>query len=95
MADMAYNAGMDIVNPREDIFLSDHAVSQSIIRRISIEDIMLTLDLGQHSEGMEEGTMEACSEIDGKPITVIYDELDHRFRDVFYIITVIKKRCPE
>ena len=94
MADIAYNIGMGIANPRQDMFLSDHAVSQSITRRISIEDIMLTLDFGQHSGGMEEGTMEACIELDGKPITVIYDELDHRFRDVFYIITVMRKRCP-
>lgn len=95
MADIVYNGDMDINNPREDIFLSDHAVSQSIARRISIEDIMLTLDFGQHSEGVEEGTMEACTELDGKPITVIYDELEHRFRDVFYLITVMRKRCPK
>ena len=39
--------------------------------------------------------MEACIEIKGKPITVIYDELEYKFKDVFYIVTVMKKRCPE
>ena len=40
-------------------------------------------------------TLEACIEIGGRPITVVYDELDHRFRDLFRIITVIRKRCPQ
>ncbi len=60
-----------------------------------MEHIMLILDLGQHSEGEEEQTMEARAEIDGRPITVIYDELDHKFRDIFRVITVIRKRCRE
>ncbi len=60
-----------------------------------MEDVRLTLDLGQHSHGEVEETMEACVETDGKPVTVIYDELDHKFRDTFRVITVIRKRCPE
>ncbi|MCY4651593.1 MAG: DUF4258 domain-containing protein [Dehalococcoidia bacterium] len=78
-----------------DIILTDHASYQMRRRRITMEDIRLILDLGQHSEGEEEQTMEACAEIDGRPITVIYDELDHRFRDIFRVITVIRKRCRE
>ena len=78
-----------------DIALTDHASYQMRRRRITMEDIGLVLDLGQHYEGEEEQTMEACAEIDGRPITVIYDELDHRFRDIFRVITVIRKRCRE
>ena len=88
MADMSYN-------PRVDIILTDHASYQMRKRRITMEHIRLVLDLGQHSEGEEEQTMEACAEIDGRPITVIYDELDHRLTDIFRVITVIRKRCPE
>ncbi len=39
--------------------------------------------------------MEAHAEIDGRPITIIYDELDHRFRDVFRVITVFRRRRRE
>lgn len=78
-----------------DIILTDHASYQMRKRRIAMEDIRLTLDLGHHLEGEEEETMEAYAEIDGKPIAVIYDELDHRFRGVFRVITVIRKRGRE
>ena len=78
-----------------DIFLTDHASYQMRKRRFTMEDVRLTLAVGLHSQGEEEETMEACTEIDGKPITVIYDELEHRFRDVFRVITVIRKRCRE
>ena len=88
MADISYN-------PFEDIILSDHASHQMMARRVSMEYIRLVLTLGQHLEGLEEETMEACAEIDGRPITVVYDELDHKFRDVFHIITVIIKRRRE
>ena len=88
MADMSYN-------PSVDIILTDHASRQMMRRRISIEDIRLVLTLGRHSDGLEEETMEACAEIDGRPITVVYDELAHKFRDVFHVITVIRKRCRE
>ncbi len=88
MADIVYD-------PRVDIILTDHASYQMRRRRITMEDIRLTLDLGQRSEGEVEQTLEACAEIDGRPIAVIYDELDHRFRDIFRVITVIGKRCRE
>ena len=82
-------------NHRVDIVLTDHASYQMRDRRITMEHIRLVLDLGQHSEGEEEQTMEACAEIDGRPITVVYDELTHRLRDIFRVITVIRKRCRE
>ncbi len=88
MADISYN-------PCVDIILTDHASYQMRKRRITMEHLTLVLDLGQHYEGEEEQTMEACIEIDGRPITVIYDELDHRLTDIFRVITVIRKRCPE
>ena len=88
MADIGYDSPVDII-------LTDHASYQMRRRRITMEDVRLILDLGQHYEGEEEQTMEACAEIDGRPVTVIYDELDHRFRDIFRMITVIRKRCRE
>ena len=85
---MSYTTGVDII-------LTHHVSHQMRKRRITMEHIRLVLDLGQHSEGEEEQTMEACAEIDGRPITVVYDELAHRLRDIFRVITVIRKRCRE
>jgi hypothetical protein len=63
-------------------------------RRVSLEDVALTLQHGEHVEGYEEGTGEAClDELDGRPLTVVYDSFEHRFRGVFYVITVLRRRC--
>ena len=89
MADISYN-----YSPR-DIIPTDHASNQMRKRRISRDYINLVLTYGEHLEGEYEGTREACIEIDGIPITVVYDKLAHKSEDVFRIITVIKKRCRE
>ena len=78
-----------------DIVLTDHAVSQMRRRRISLEDTLLVLELGVHVDGLEEGTREACTEVDGRPITIVYDELEFRFRGTFVIVTVIRRKCRE
>ena len=78
-----------------EIVLTNHAVVQMQKRRITFQDVQLVLQLGNHVPGGVEETMEACIEIGGRPITVVYDELDHRFRDLYRIITVIRKKCPQ
>ena len=78
-----------------EIILTSHTVDQMQKRRITFQDVQLVLQLGNHALGGVGETMEACIEIGGRPITVVYDELDHRFRDLFRIITVIRKRCPQ
>ena len=74
---------------------TDHAVSQMRRRRITWEDIRLVLELGVHVDGLQEGTLEACTEIDGRPITVVYNELEYRFRNAFVIVTVMRRMCRE
>ena len=78
-----------------DIVLSRHATMQAQRRRISLEDIALALQYGEHVEGEEEGTREACIELDGRPIAVVYDAGEHRPRQLFYVITVLRRRCRQ
>ena len=56
-----------------DIELSVHAIMQMQRRRITLKDIALVLQLGEHVYGRENGTMEACALLDGRPITVVYE----------------------
>ena len=58
-----------------DIVLSNHARMQMQRRRITLEDIALVLQFGDHVDGAEEDTREACTELDGKPLTVVYDSI--------------------
>lgn len=76
-----------------DIVHTDHAIQQMSRRGITLSDVILVLELGAHVDGLEDGTLEACAEIDGRPVTVVYDELEHRFRDVFVIVTVMRRKC--
>ncbi len=62
-------------------------------RRITLEDIALVLQFGNHVDGAEEDTREACTELDGKPLTVVYDSIDHKFRETFYIVTTLRRKC--
>ncbi len=78
-----------------DIVPTDHAVNQMRRRGITLSDIVLVLEFGVHMEGLEYGTLEACADVDGRPVTVVYDEVEHRFRDVFVIVTVIRRKCRE
>lgn len=78
-----------------DIVPTDHAVNQMRRRGITLDDLLLVLELGVHVDGLEEGTLEACAEVDGRPITVVYDALEHRFRDVFVIVTAMRRKCRE
>ena len=78
-----------------DIVTTDHAITQMRRRRITLDDTLLVLRLGVHVDGLEEGTLEACAEVDGRPITVVYDELEYRFRELFVIVTVMRRKCRE
>jgi hypothetical protein len=78
-----------------NVLPTDHAVIQMRRRRITWEHIRLVLELGVHVDGLEEGTLEVCAEVDGRPITVVYDEIEYRFRGVFVIVTVIRRKCRE
>ena len=64
-------------------------------RRVSLQDIALVLQLGDHVEGRDEGTKEACTQVDGKPLTVVYDSTEHKFKGVYYVITVLRRMCSE
>ena len=80
--------------PATDIVLSNHARMQMQRRGVSLEDVALTLQHGKHVEGQEEGTGEACvDELDGRPLTVVYDSLEHQFKGVFCVINVVRRRC--
>ena len=76
-----------------NIVISRHASMQMERRRISTEDVALVLQFGDHRDGVEEGTREACNEVDGKPITVVYDSASHEQRDMYYIVTALRRRC--
>ena len=56
-----------------------------------MEDIALTLELGEHTDGRRPGTREAYLELDGKPVTVIYDLARHEMQDLFHVVTVIRR----
>ena len=78
-----------------NIVLSGHTEMQMQRRRVTLEDVALALQLGEHVEGQEKGTHEACIELDGRPLTVVYDSIEHRFRDLFYVVTVLRRGCLE
>ena len=62
-------------------------------RGITLEDVALTLQFGEHVTGEEDDTMEACAELDGKPITVVYRSVEHQITGLFFVITVLRRRC--
>ena len=74
-----------------DIQTSYHAGMVMQRRRITLEDIELTLDLGEHTDGREEYTREAYLELDGKPVKVVYDLARYEMQSLFYIITVLRR----
>ena len=78
-----------------DIAIGAHAAMQMQRRRITLPDVALVLQFGEHVDGREEGTREACIELDGTPLTVVYDSVEHKFRGLFHVITVLKRRCWE
>ena len=78
-----------------DIVLSSHARMQMQRRGITLEDVTLTLQFGEHVTGEEDGTMEAYVELDAKPITVVYRSTDHHASGLFFVITVLRRRCRE
>ena len=65
-----------------EIVLTNHAVVQMQKRRITFQDVQLVLQLGNHVQGGVEETMESCIEIGGRPISVVYDELDHEVTSI-------------
>ena len=76
-----------------DIVLGRHVQRQMRRRGVSLEDVGLVLNLGEHVEGRMPGTEEACAELDGRPLTVVYDAATHRYGEVFHVITVLRRRC--
>ncbi len=58
-------------------------------------DIEMVLSLGEHVEGKRAGTQEACAEMDGRPITVVYDADQYLARDVYRIVTVLRRGCSD
>ena len=77
-----------------DIQLSYHAEMVMQRRRITLEDIALTLEIGEHIDGREECTREAYLELDGKPVTVVYDLARYEMQGLFYIVTVLRRSNP-
>ncbi|MCH8063806.1 MAG: DUF4258 domain-containing protein [Chloroflexi bacterium] len=78
-----------------DIVLSSHARMQMQRRGITLEDVTLTSQFGEHVTGEEDGTMEACIELDGKPITVVYRSIEHQVSGLVFFITALRRRCRE
>ena len=76
-----------------DIVLSNHAKMQMLRRRIIPEDIFLVLRLGIHVDGKEEDTLEACIDLEGRPLTVVYDARRFEEHGLFYIVTVLRRWC--
>ncbi len=74
-----------------NIQLSDHARMQMQRRRVTLEDIALVLLFGDHGDGTEVGTGEACTELDGRPLTCVYDSAQHRLKEKFYVITILRR----
>ena len=62
-------------------------------RGVTLEDVALTLHFGEHVKGEEDGTIEACTELDGKPLTVVYDSTEHNASGLYFVITVLRRRC--
>ena len=77
--------------PSIDIQLSYHAGMVMQRRRITLEDIALTLHVGEHTDGREECTREAYLELDGKPVTVVYDLARYELQGLFYVVTVLRR----
>ena len=78
-----------------NIVLSSHARIQMQRRRISPDDVALTLKFGEHVTGEEDGTLEACTELEGKPVTVVYSSVEHQMNGRFFVITALRRRCRE
>ena len=76
---------------RISIQLSYHAGMVMQRRRITLEDIALTLRLGEHTDEREQGTREAYLELDRKPVTVVYDLARYEAQDLFHIVTVLRR----
>ena len=76
-----------------DIILSDHAAMQMQRRRVTLEDLALVLRVGDHVDGREEGTREVCIELDGRPLTVVYDSERERSTGMIHVITVLRRTC--
>ena len=64
-------------------------------RRITLEDVALVLQFGEHREGQEEGTWESCLELEGRPVTVVYDLARYEQQGLYYIVTLLRRRCEE
>ena len=77
--------------PSIDIQLSYHAGTRMQSKRISMEDIAFTLELGEHTDRRRAGTREAYLELDGKPVTVVYDLARYEMQDLFHVVTVIRR----
>ena len=77
----------------DEITFTIHAAGQMSRRRISKEDVTLALQYGDHNEGKTPGTLEACVELDGRPLTVVYDSRRFEANEVFHVVTVVRRRC--
>jgi len=75
------------------IKLTDHARQRAALRGVTLSDIADVLTYGRHVDGCEAGTSEAYAEIDGKPLTVVYDSLEYELYGVTSVITVIRRAC--
>lgn len=78
-----------------DIVLSNHAAMQMQRRRIKLADVSLALQFGEHTDGYEQDTREACIELDGRPLTVVYNASELGRSGSYYVITVLRRRCRE
>ena len=78
-----------------DIQLSLHAETRMQRLRRGSEDIALTLQHGEHTQGEEEGTREAYVELDGKALTVVYDATRYEDENLFYIVTILRRRSRQ
>ena len=76
-----------------DIVLSSHARMQMQRRGITFQDVLLTLHFGEHVIGEEDDTIEACTELDDKPITVVYRSIEYQITGSIFVITVLRRKC--
>ena len=80
--------------PIEHIRLTKHARTRMVRRGVSLQDIAIVIEAGDHHEGPDEETGEVClDDLNGRPLAVIYDKDQHELHGVFRIVTVIRRRC--
>ena len=78
-----------------DAIISQHALSRMLRKGIRLTDVEMVLSLGEHGEGRRPGIREACAELDGRPITIVYDAGEYLAKDVYRIVAVLRRRCSD